>query len=222
MIAAASALYRDPSISYTSLTLTWGTDGTFPRFFLALGPTPKPCQAPAAKINPLASRKSFFPWSLVPLVPWSLPLQLCRLFPAICYAQCMVSNPQSTLRNPHPGAINHDPGHTPAASKISPSAVFHSNLSGTSPVQNQRPAPPPPVSNPVVTKAEGVLFCLSFSLPARGSLLHCFTDSLTTVHCSLTTGLPPPPHPSDPTPPSLQTPPPHPSHPTPPCQCVKL
>ena len=116
------------------------------------------------------------------MVPRSLPFEVCRLFPAICYAQCMVSDPQLTVGNAQPmagdpqlEARNPESKHLRAVSQNSLSGQFQSNLSGPSPVQNQRTDLS--ASEQVVTKAQGFSFSAPFLLPVLGSLPHLLTSS---------------------------------------------
>ena len=87
----------------------------------------------------------------------------------------MVSNPQLRVGDPRLGARNHESGHLRAMSEISLSGPFQFNLSGTSPVQNQRTDLS--ASEQVVTKAQGFSFSAPFLLPVLGSLPHLLTSS---------------------------------------------
>jgi hypothetical protein len=69
----------------------------------------------------------------------------------------MVTNPKLKVRNPQSEAMNHDQGHTRAASEISPSRASQSNPSAKSPVHEPRHMvhdpmlPAPPLTAPLTT-----------------------------------------------------------------------
>jgi len=94
----------------------------------------------------------------------------------------MVSDPQLTVGNAQPmagdpqlEARNPESKHLRAVSQNSLSGQFQSNLSGPSPVQNQRTDLS--ASEQVVTKAQGFSFSAPFLLPVLGSLPHLLTSS---------------------------------------------